>query len=1171
MLARLVSVVLHPKQADCVLNNSACGRVGEATTEWLTGGGLHLRGGETVLADPSQYDNPSYWLPISRWGGLNDFHFDVSGRGGVFGGLYDAVAQQVSGIQTAFISVLFTFASFMWRILGWIVSASANSGTLSGEFADNLNLYFVRYFNVLDNGTVYALLLTIGIVAVMWRYWKGGASQALRLAKQTFLPIGLLFAMVVSVPQFETGINDPLTDNEKGQINSAEGTGSPLWLHKTILSTADLVTEPVLNVASGLSDSDIVLGGVSTCDAYRAVIEQQYFRAWDSQNGVGETKTAGHARRAMPLLVSRIWEKSYLVGYGSAQFGDTVLAERASCLVGDWRNQKVSPVEMLAIWKTSCDLKNVLAANNVNEEDVAAFNRLSLFGCSLMPPLIDLTNLRGNSETARKARSEAAPSAVVSIYANEVFNASQTTGDRSNINTAHSIWAFCDFLNDDSGSSDNAREVAKKTNREIPHYVFDKGGNVENRFRIKFNDGDAYSRVAITSDRGDTRTQIATLDSRVLGLTQNTDDEQISAYGCATWLLGSLLKHPPSGTFTGNDVTTTFFIDGSENNEAGWVIPLNTIVGLSDKYIADRFDLNRFNAALSTSNQLRFLNDAAQNNDSTSAIRATSEGATRQLFSNPQGVDLVAKVRGGSFSASFLHAVFTLITAFILTKGLIGLSLGAVMSETILAIVIMTLPFTLLVAAIPVRSTSRLIGTVFRVAIGAALAHTIFVFIMTLMLVVMDIIITILGGVAKPDDLIFILVLAAAPLVAYKMVQAICKKIGFDLSSVKGAFAATSGIALGKLSTGNANPTAYVRRAVNKGRRVSATFDRFSQRFDPTRTQPRGGKAPKPTVNDSIPTGTAGLSTTAGFLGRTNLLTRRLGAGNVGTRNAPLPSAAAPQAERASQRTVLPDASTSQKAAPTKVGGPPLPERDISVEDRGKKPVFSGKIGRNIGEMLERARNERLAAHERAARAKDFIGRHRKLIKIGALGGVAALTPLAFLPLVAGYGATTAIRGLLRRGGGHEARRRRNYYASKRREHAERVSDNRGERWFPNPQAEAARQQAAAEQEAVAARALAEAEQVEREAEQLAETERHQAQTAETAARSRAAEVRRQQDQANRQRAQRMKREQDRVEQQRLRWEHAERERVEKKWRTSSDDLRKAREIYRQQVERTEQ
>ena len=109
-----------------------------------------------------------------------------------------------------------------------------------------------------------------------------------------------------------------------------------------------------------------------------------------------------------------------------------------------------------------------------------------------------------------------------------------------------------------------------------------------------------------------------------------------------------------------------------------------------------------------------------------------------------------------------------LITSFSFAFSLLGLTLGTVLAQILLALVFMFLPVVLLLSAVPSKGARALLPKVAKLAFFAAMAHAVFLLVLTSMVLLIDILTNAVVASTDPGSVIRIIFLAAMPIVCQK-------------------------------------------------------------------------------------------------------------------------------------------------------------------------------------------------------------------------------------------------------------------------------------------------------------------------------------------------------------------------------------------------------------------
>lgn len=878
-----------------------------------------------LFDDPESAGDPWHFLPMTRSGRINDFF--STGEGGIA----SPFSGGLNAIYSSLIAVAFTVASFTWVVTSWLVRLMVGAPTLASEFMSQISAQFDRYaVAVVGTGWVW-LLLVIAIIVASWRVLRGTTGkEGLRSVLGAAIPLSLILAL----SSFQTTITDV-----NGQIHVVRG---PEWLFTTSLRLSALISEPVQALTDVfVFDDSRAPDQLVTCDAYTAVLEANFIRAWnagerehlDSAKFYKQTSLTSRAFRNAPaaavhdwaqanddlrmrlaLITSRIWERAYMVGYGNAQFGDTITAERASCIIADWRNRKVSPLEQLAVWRETCFLQAFQRSPGGQTGSLALGSNMALTGCSLMPqitaPELQPITQSGSSgpqaialvtehltnpgiplafsgacpngsgswikpgtshQYAHGSQQECVdehidhiqkyephlwdqivatvPSGGVTnltranqdenlraeVYAAALFNPSNhyIEGDRFALRTLHGAFSACEFTDWLSAEYlGNAPAIDAANDNRVPRYPTHAaqmnvvGGGVLGAQSASV-DVPAQARIDGIGGVGNS----VRVDARMWGLGfdgigeggHGQPEEIITPNACLAYIFGAGLNDLPgekgnidgTGTsvWTPNDLGIHDSSIDSYKNEgefrwssgkypppAAWLD--STSAGSQREYPG----ANNFY----TLNRLGRTPEEYLNSASLWPLAASVQGAQPgeavydpSLSRSLAGADVFQAIHGRDRGELALMAIIAVIVGFAYMFALSGLALGSALSIVILALLIMTLPITLLFAATPFERAKELPKKLLKMGIGAAVSYALFLFVISFVLLITDLILGVAAAVEiQSDEFWYTLLLGLAPFIALIAGNFVGKQFGVNLSSFKGAMKLTSGMAFGELGDG---------------------------------------------------------------------------------------------------------------------------------------------------------------------------------------------------------------------------------------------------------------------------------------------------------------------------------------------------------------------------------
>lgn len=874
---------------------------------WLETGGMDLlcdeAAGIAYTGDAATYNDMWHWLPMWRWAGVNDLWSDWGGSWWTFG-----IVDMFKTMWTSIINILFLIASLVWAVSRWTVQLAYGSDSLGERLGTQINGWFIKYMNAsLTGSTMFFAVATLAVVVFVWALLRGRGRQGLRkLMVGTALPLVLLVAIWTQA-RAEHKHNEKVDERNAAQYELPEDERkflpreqtlllSPRWLYDVTRTGVNAASVPLLDYAQALTDTSTHPVALTTCDAYRAVLEQRYLRARANAE-IDDTrlKSLATARAAVPIFVSSLWEKSYLVGYGQAQFGDVTTARRASCLVADWRTKGVSTTETLAVWVSTCDLNKVYKALDENKNPkMPEYGDQELFGCQVLLRKGD-HQLAANEQPGTRiapwhyedqdARHEAMEQ--VKLYADALFDPDDAPVSQRGrqTNTAHLLWGACDYLNwQPARYSTDSTELAdrqRSINASGPVYPigqellpvdadgtkkpptaqnpdFKESIKIWEAYGSNYTDADAASdllpgpadevflHTTSISDRRITphtdsyylaaKWGSVNVDARMVGIKRAADDKLLapSAAACAMWIMGDFNEHggkngdgfkphqdgpfaPP--LYSGSRVPKPEHTDGalweSPYDSGGFSADSNASPGLSNTWVdrsffippkAGRYRPEVVQAAYLSGTDTKKAKVKPVDTAGfkfANGVEASSAVVIPTTATAGTGSHIINSIHGFTRVQSIVFAALSVVVAVMFTMSIVGLAIGAAISELMLAVLIATLPVSLLLAALPLRSTDQLPKMLLKFGIGAAAAHVVFTMVLSLLILVMEFVILAVSAVSTPGDLMHVFLLALAPIIAMKAVRGLGKKVfGVDIGSIGGAVRATSGLAAASMGSG---------------------------------------------------------------------------------------------------------------------------------------------------------------------------------------------------------------------------------------------------------------------------------------------------------------------------------------------------------------------------------
>ena len=698
-------------------------------------------------------EDPVELLPMWRWSRSTHIWTDWGGNvvtstiRAIMGGSFDML-----------VSIQFFIAAFLWDALARLLYLA-----LTADFSKDMLLgidqtyYFVMH-NLLDSG-LFWLVAVVGFLAACWALFRKGAEEAWRAVLSSMLPLGLAVFMLIQISNayspggFPEKVEDLPTYDEPDYTTYLPGTtsqvdvgqkymGTPAWLY-TKLGT---VTNEISN---GLSYMAVSLTGdrnlhSSYCSVFSRQLERLYLQTVLDKRTDEEGQGAKlEARDHSPIALSRLWERAYLAGWSQAQFGDPQAAHNGSCLWAEMNASGVLPPETMVVWASTCgDVGNSNYRDlTPNIDDGASRSTItSLYGC----------DGRGVPLAGEVLPALPLPGHFLN-YRDEsrAWRTFRADNDEETL-TLLAVSSACGYFSHDSWT---VSETSDGTPR-----IYQGGQSVD-----VDDDGAIYVRHMNVY-----------VETPYIGMRRNTQEkhEWFSLDACMAWMTGT---KPQSSVDDKDDPV------GRDKDR---------VEGLNDTYTKARAALGCEQARQSASNVSDNMGSISGLAQATSATAAFS------------AADNVCTYGGANYFNRFLYALITMLTAFAYLFSLAGLAAGTALAQILLGLIFMMLPIILLVAAVPVQAARKFLPRILKTAIGALLAHSVFLIILSFLVFIIDVVSFAVTNATDPGSSVRVISLALIPFIAKKVVAGVSKQFGFDFTSMKGALKVTSGIAAGATGGG---------------------------------------------------------------------------------------------------------------------------------------------------------------------------------------------------------------------------------------------------------------------------------------------------------------------------------------------------------------------------------
>lgn len=769
-----------------------------------------LESQDSPIADQVTDGNAFDFLPMWRWTWVSELWTDWEGAG-----VFDFGRKLMNATWGVLLEMLFMLSALLWEITSTVMYLTLDlnfwDGLVSniGKQANNvlIGLGFASH----TQAKVWAGIGALAFVIAAWRLFREGASRAVRTILGTFIPLGIIAAMATASLSEQKAIADGVQGAEWGQES-----GSPVWILNTARNASEELGDLLIDAGNQLVDG-VRIDSSTYCDSFVAALENNY-RAARLQDDPGLDRS----KLEVPVQMSRLWIATHMTTYGEAQFGEGATGRRGACL---WmERQTQSPHNTLAIWDTTCYGKRYSGAfdsgagvwveqplpgghfTNTDEDPNFWSEMRPLFACD------SGRNYDQLSEASARA----------------VFNPPKIRSDESNKRAFLTLTSLCDYSDPRGAWNDYQENPSIHHPRTMQHYLAasgagtstatgtGQGGWQQEQNNHVFSDAatmrqpkDHSVQYVVNYTRsGDPSGHWAWIntDYRNFGGLDDKkqDSEYLSGGVCAAFLAGG-----GSGAGTKTNQLPQFGGDVRGSSTG-----IDVEAGLT-AFVHDRanFDLGSVS---------EWEEDALG-----AAIRSQSEDFTNTwgLLAYPTGEELERAIDGmerlhgrNSAIGRGILALMALVTAAAYMFSLIGLSAGAVLSQFILAIIIILLPVVLLVVAMPFASTKQIAPRLLKLSFGALMAYGVFYLVLTLVLVVTLILADVVAASSDPGSWERMLGIALVPIVSIKSVAWLLKQVGLNITGFKGALAATSGMAMAAMApTGLDRAQQYGRRMARKG------------------------------------------------------------------------------------------------------------------------------------------------------------------------------------------------------------------------------------------------------------------------------------------------------------------------------------------------------------------
>ena len=769
-----------------------------------------LESHDSPIADKVADGNAFDFLPMWRWTWVSELWTDWEGAG-----VFDFGRKLMNATWGVLLEMLFMISALLWEITSTVMYLTLDlnfwDGLVStiGKQANNvlIGLGFADH----THAKIWAGIGALAFVLAAWRLFRDGASRAIRTILGTFIPLAIIAAMAVASLSEQKAIADGV-ETEWGHE-----PGSPVWALNSARSVSEELGDLLIDAGNQLVDG-VRIDSSTYCDSFVAALENNYRAA-----RLRDDPDLDRSKLEVPVQLSRLWIATHMTTYGEAQFGEGATGRRGACL---WmERQTQNPHNTLAIWDTTCYGQTYTGAYDYSEGVWVEQPQGGPFTntadnpnfWSEMRPLFACDSGRSYDRLSEAA-------------ARSVFNPPKIRSDESNKRAFLTLTSLCDYSDPRGAWNDYKENPSIYHPRTMQHYLAASGAGASTAIGAGQGGWQQAQNNRIYSDAATMRQP---KDHSVQYAVRYTDAGPTQAGGHWAWIntdyrnFGGLDSKKQDSEYLSGGVCAAFLAGGG--SDAG------TKTGQLPQFGGDvAVSLNEIDVGAGLS---AFVHDRANFDlDSVSeweedalgaAIRSQSEdfNNTWGLLAYPTGEELERAIGGmerlhgrNSAIGRAILAFMALVTAAAYMFSLIGLAAGAVLSQFILAIIVILLPLVLLVIAMPFASTKQVAPRLMKLTFGALMAYGVFYLVLTLVLVVTLILADVVAAASDPGSWERMLGIALVPIVSIKSVAWLLRQVGLNITGFKGALAATSGMAMAAMApTGLDRAQQYGRNMRRRG------------------------------------------------------------------------------------------------------------------------------------------------------------------------------------------------------------------------------------------------------------------------------------------------------------------------------------------------------------------
>ena len=727
------------------------------------------------IQDRMDNGDPLEWLPAWRWTRVNDM-WSLPNDGGLFGGITGAIRQ----LLNTGANMWYFASSWLWEITTELLKMAFTPRVLEA-FAGQVDKNAATILKAVGfgGGNSSSLVITILIIGFLLAGWRAlrDARQGIKTLLRTVIPIGLGFMLLAATAQqalveekglavekciaeYNRGLNAGANYTESaaafcGSIQLVPG--SLKWTHNVLKSFEAAAMGVIVNASERLSDIDDPGGGAYGCNTYIATLEGLYIR--DSL-AVPKDRRPRASELAIPIVISRLWEKTYLDFWGNGQFGQ-YSSRRGACFAAEVRNSAISPIEMQAVWDASC--QSVLGFNSKSDETTRSATGEVREGEFGLPRTLQYCNPdKGRNGGYDKEDAK---------IAEAKFNPSSENNISHEWQSAHILWATCDWVTPDLSEAQADRSLTDAQIQSVADLV--------NYPSVEWRQNNSGNQHTIHLKKGN-QGRVSTFDTAFIGVRNAGDGgKYLNAETCEHYM-------------SGDPIDSGLANDGRTEPIALWSVR-----------VTDRANIEPRDAA-----------ESRRNSFVATAQTASLHPSYEDLANVQTTVDAIS---GASWTQRLIYGVLSLAVAVFYAMALVGMSVGSLLAQFIVGLILSLLPALLVLMALPIKATQPLAKKAFKLLVTAYATHLVFLTILTIMIFLISILNKLVENL-EVGGWVQAMLYAMIPLMALFGVNAITKQFGLKITSLKGAVSTTAGLAAASVRPSAGELGDYARRGVESAR-----------------------------------------------------------------------------------------------------------------------------------------------------------------------------------------------------------------------------------------------------------------------------------------------------------------------------------------------------------------